>query len=102
MSARQKRVVLSIEQKLDAIKRFEDGKSLSKVVSKFNVVIKTAASNDTSLSKRKITKMASLDDLDKALFLPFSQKQAQEVSVSGSMLVQNSIFFNDTQCQRGF
>ena len=54
-----------------------------------------AANNNSTLSKRKTVKKGSLDDLDKTLFLWFSQKQAESVPIFGPMLVQKAKFCSD-------
>ena len=57
-------MVLSTEQKLGvgAIKHFEKKSgNASEMASEINMVIKTAANNDSRLSKRKPMKMTSLD-----------------------------------------
>ena len=79
--------VLSINKNYMSLNVFKKQK-VSKLVSKFNIRVQTvpdlykhknklnefAANNNSRLSKRKAMKRASLDDLDKALFLWFNQK----------------------------
>ena len=89
--AKGKHYVLSIEEKLDVIKRFEKAGSASKLVSTFCVrgtsstwlkkkhtFNELAASKDLRLSKRKIMKGASLDYLDKAVFTWFNLNQSSK------------------------
>ena len=65
------------------------------MASEFNIGIQTAASNNLRLSKRKTMKRASLDDLDKSLFIRVSQKLAQGVPLSIHMLVEKVKVFNN-------
>lgn len=109
MSGKRKRVVLSIEQKLEVIKRFERGESASKLSNEFNIGIQTvrdlkkqksqllsfAANYESRVTKRKTMKSATLDDLDKSLFMWFSQKRAEGIPISGPILVAKAKFFND-------
>jgi hypothetical protein len=89
---KRKRIVLSIEQKLQLINKHENGAKISTVMREYNVgeqTVRDLIKNKSRLitfagisgsaggmSKRKSMKSSTYDELDQAVVLWFSQQRA--------------------------
>jgi len=102
-ASKRKRIVLSIEKKLEILDRLSKGETQVKLAQEYGIGkttvfdlkqnenrIKMYASTMDSLSfckkGRKIMRMAADDKLDEALYLWFVQKRSQGMPVSGPIL----------------
>ena len=98
MERKRKRVVLTINQKLDIIKKLEQGGSTKNLALQYgigettvrdlrknkNKLINYASNSDSSsgLSSRKTMKLSTYDELDKAMLQWFNGPASQKVSIS--------------------
>ena len=109
MSEKRKRVVLSIQQKLEIIQKLEEGSNSRNLSLIYNLgettirdirknkekIINFASSSDSSkgVSKRKTMKMSTYAELDKAMLEWFQQKRAEGTQVSGPICAKQAQFF---------
>jgi hypothetical protein len=109
VSQKRKRVVLSIQQKLEIIEKLEKGhlvKVLAKdygigeqtvrdLKKKKNELISFACASDSSsgMKKRKTMKKSTYDELDKAMVQWFSQQRAQGNPINGLICAEKAKFF---------
>lgn len=111
MEQKRKRVVLTINQKLDIIKKLEQGWSTRNLALQYCIgettvrdlrknkdkLINYASNFDSSsgLSGRKTMKLPTYDELDKAMLQWFNQQRAQNIPVSGIICAkQAKLYFN--------
>lgn len=105
MSAKRKRVVLSLEKKVLIINRAVDhGESVQKLANEFGVgqqtvrdlikqkneIFKFISCAEVSAKKRKTMKKSSLSDMESALFEWFKQKR-----ISGPMVCEKAKWFHE-------
>lgn len=105
---KRKRVVLSIENKLEIINLREKGASSAKIQLQFGIgettvrrimqqraeLLSFSSKSENSLKKRKTMKNSMYEDLDKAVLEWFSQQRAQGTPISGPIIAhQAKIFF---------
>lgn len=106
---KRKRVVLSIQQKLEIIKQFEDGKSAKTLSQDYGIgdqtvrdlvkqkdkFLKFACSSDSSsgMKKRKTMKKSSFEDLDTAMLEWFNNQRAQGNPVNGPICAEKAKFY---------
>lgn len=111
MSQKRKRIVLTIEQKLEIINRVVDkGESVKKLSAEFGVGEQTVrdivkkknifdfvASAETmcSSSSRKTMENSTITDVDNAVFQWFKQKRAEGVPISGPMVSEKALWFHE-------
>ena len=109
MSEKRKRVVLSIQQKLEIIQKLEEGSNSRNLSLIYNLgettirdirknkekIINFASSSDSSkgVSKRKTMKISTYAELDKAMLEWFQQKRAEGTQVSGPICAKQAQFF---------
>lgn len=109
MDQKRKRTVLSIEQKLKIIEKYERGQSVKSLKEEYGVgdqtirdivkkksdLLKFACSSDSSsgMKNRKTMKKSSYDDLDRALLEWFNNQRAQGNPVSGPICSEKAKFF---------
>lgn len=115
---KRKRVVLSIEQKLEIVQKSENGTNVKTLVKEYNVgdstvrdIIKNGPKfiefSDTSeggknyMSGRKTMKTSTYDDLDKAMVTWFSQQKARGSEVSDAVSAAKAKYFFDTLKLKG-
>jgi len=118
MERKRKRVVLTINQKLDIIKKLEQGGSTKNLALQYgigettvrdlrknkNKLINYASNSDSSsgLSSRKTMKLSTYDELDKAMLQWFNQQRAQNIPVSGIICAkQAKLYFDYTTTALG-
>ncbi len=106
-SEKRKRLVLTIKQKLEIVKRLEKGESRSKIMYEFNVSSSTLydlkkqkdkllefMSNSEGPTKkfvqRKTLKQPKFSELDKALYLWFSAKRSEGKPITGPMIIEKA------------
>lgn len=106
-SKKRKRVVLTIEQKLQICELVEKGRTLTSVALEFNKAKSTVhdiMKNKTKLTtflteiedgacvkKRRIVRRAHLEKLDKAVYLWFVQQRCKGTPVSGPLLMGKAL-----------
>lgn len=100
MSAKRKRVVITIEQKLEAVKRVENGELLRTVAADLGVGISSVSVWVKSKSKleeycakmpnRKSMKPSEYEQVNEALFLWFSQAREKGMPISGPILMEKA------------
>lgn len=109
MSETRKRKVLSLEQKLEVIKKVDKNESVKKVALEYDVGVQTVRdifknkgklekfvqNTDTAraLKNRKTMKGSSYDQLDNTMIKWFQQKRAEGVPISGPMCMHQANFF---------
>ncbi|XP_007520800.1 jerky protein homolog-like [Erinaceus europaeus] len=109
MSGKRKRVVLTIKDKLDIIKKLEDGGSSKQLAVVYGIgettvrdirknkekLITYASSSDSSslLAKRKSMKPSMYEELDRAMLEWFNQQRARGRPVSGPLCARRAEFF---------
>ncbi|OWK18149.1 hypothetical protein Celaphus_00008861, partial [Cervus elaphus hippelaphus] len=109
MSGKRKRVVLTIKDKLDIIKKLEDGGSSKQLAVIYGIgettvrdirknkekIITYASSSDSTslLAKRKSMKPSMYEELDKAMLEWFNQQRAKGNPVSGPICAKRAEFF---------
>ena len=111
ITAKRKRVVLTLKDKIKIYEQYSKGASANQLVhvSEYNIgkssvydivrqkdqFKKYDGVLDKGLSKnRKTMKIAVNPGLDKALYLWFSQKRSQGLSISGPLLCEKALDFN--------
>lgn len=100
MSAKRKRVVVTIEQKLEAVRRVENGEILRKVaadlgvgISSVSVWVKNKSTMEEYCSKmpnRKSMKPSEYNELNEALHLWFTQAREKGTPISGPILMEKA------------
>lgn len=109
MSGKRKRVVLTIKDKLDIIKKLEDGGSSKQLAVVYGIgettvrdirknkekLITYASSSDSTslLAKRKSMKPSMYEELDRAMLEWFNQQRARGCPVSGPLCARRAEFF---------
>ncbi|KAB0404419.1 hypothetical protein E2I00_020086, partial [Balaenoptera physalus] len=109
MSGKRKRVVLTIKDKLDIIKKLEDGGSSKQLAVIYGIgettvrdirknkekIITYASSSDSTslLAKRKSMKPSMYEELDRAMLEWFNQQRAKGNPVSGPICAKRAEFF---------
>lgn len=109
MAGKRKRVVLTIKDKLDIIKKLEDGGSSKQLAGVYGIgettvrdirknkekLITYASSSDSSslLAKRKSMKPSMYEELDRAMLEWFNQQRARGRPVSGPLCAKRAEFF---------
>ncbi|XP_037360093.1 jerky protein homolog-like [Talpa occidentalis] len=109
MSGKRKRVVLTIKDKLDIIKKLEDGGSSKQLAGLYGIgettvrdirknkekIITYASSSDSTslLAKRKSMKPSMYEELDRAMLEWFNQQRARGNPVSGPLCAKRAEFF---------
>lgn len=109
--SKRKRVVLSISQKIEIIKKSENGQTVKSIMNEYNVgdqtvrdiiknkqkLIEFAGTSDSAsgMSKRKTMKTSTYDELDKAMVLWFNQQRAEGIPVSGAVCAAKAKDFHD-------
>ncbi|XP_008048654.1 jerky protein homolog-like [Carlito syrichta] len=109
MSGKRKRVVLTIKDKLDIIKKLEDGGSSKQLAGVYGIgettvrdirknkekIITYASSSDSTslLAKRKSMKPSMYEELDRAMLEWFNQQRARGNPVSGPLCAKRAEFF---------
>ena len=104
MAAKRKRVVLTIQQKLEVIKLLDSSISYTIICEKFGIGRSTVSDNREKLlkfnmelkemgTKRDVKVMKLGDDplLDKAVYVWFRQKRMEGVPVSGPLLCEKAM-----------
>eukprot|EP00102_Acyrthosiphon_pisum_P019793 XP_016657003.1 PREDICTED: jerky protein homolog-like [Acyrthosiphon pisum] len=90
MSAKRKRVVLSLEKKMLIINRAVDhGESVQKLANKFSFI----SCAEVLAKKRKTMKNSSLSDMESALFEWFKQKRIEGIPISGPIVCEKAKWF---------
>lgn len=104
MSVKRKRVVISIEQKIEAIYRLENGEVLKKIAEDLNVgtstvsdwkknkddLIKFATKTASSTVPRKTMKKFENEELNEALFLWFMQEREKGIQLTGPLIQEKA------------
>lgn len=97
MSQKRKKVVVSVEKKLEAIRRLDKGEIIRNVAADYGVGETTvgdwrrnrshleqfATISGDAMTSRKTMKPAEYDKVDKGLFLWFTQMREKKLPVSG-------------------
>lgn len=110
-SKKRKRVVLTITQKLDIIRRLERGENKHDLMRKFNIgsstiydiklqkdkLMKFASSAETSKAcdERKTLQQPQYEKLDKTLYEWFKLKREEGIPISGPMLQEKAKDFSE-------
>lgn len=109
MSEKRKRVVLTLEQKLDIVTKVNSGVSVSKVALEYGIGIQTVrdivknkpkledfiqnSNSSQVMKKRKTMKNSTYEQLDTTMIKWFQQKRAEGAPVSGPMCMAQANFF---------
>ncbi|XP_069852903.1 jerky protein homolog-like [Dipodomys merriami] len=109
MSGKRKRVVLTIKDKLDIIRKLEDGAPPKRLAAAYGIgettvrdirknkekIISYASSSDSTslLAKRKSMKPSMYEELDRAMLEWFNQQRARGRPVSGPICAKRAEFF---------
>lgn len=112
MDKKRKRVVLSIEQKLQVIEKYEKGRSVKSLKDEYGVgdqtvrdliknkseLLKFACSADSSsgMIKRKTMKKSTYDDLDRTLLEWFNNQRAQGNPINGTICAEKAKYYFET------
>lgn len=104
---KRKKVVVSIEDKLKAIKRLDMGETIKNVAKDYGVgevtvgdwrrnrrKIEQWCSNQPSTSQRKTMKDGEYEKINKTLFLWFTQQRSKGVPISGPILQQKAVLMS--------
>lgn len=108
-SVKRKRVVLSIQQKLEIINLLEKGRTVKSIKDEYNIGEQTvrdirgqkdnllkfasAAESSSGLKKRKTMKKATFETLDKAMIEWFTQQRALGNPINGVICVEKARLF---------
>ncbi|OWK06919.1 hypothetical protein Celaphus_00018622, partial [Cervus elaphus hippelaphus] len=111
MLGKRKRVVLTIKDKLDIIKKLEEGISFKKLSVVYGIgestvrdikknkerIINYANSSDptSGVSKRKSMKSSTYEELDRVMIEWFNQQKTDGIPVSGTICAKQAKFFFD-------
>lgn len=100
MSSKRKRVVITIKQKLEAVRLVENGSLLRNVAADYGVGISTVSDWVKSKSKllqhsskipnRKTMKPAEYEKINEALFLWFTQQRVKGMPLSGPIIQEKA------------
>ena len=110
---KRKKVVLTLEEKLDVLQLLEKGTSYTLVAEKYGIGRSTVADIKKSKSKllsykkktldmgrlkateeRKAMKLGTFEKLDEALYIWFRQQREKNIPVSGSLLQEKARISN--------
>ncbi|XP_069821771.1 large ribosomal subunit protein uL23m isoform X1 [Dendropsophus ebraccatus] len=108
-SVKRKHVTLTIPQKLEIIRRLESGESRTCIMEEYNIGSSTiydikkrkdqlcsfVASSETmrGLMKRQTLKQPKLAQLDKVVYMWFSEMRSQGIAVTGPMIIEKAKAF---------
>lgn len=109
MLCKRKKVVISLEDKLNAIKMLDSGASLKTVAQKYDVGVSTVGDwkkNRNKIRKwcsvlaaptkeRKTMKTAKHEKIDQSLYLWFNQQRERGVPVSGPILQEKALSLSE-------
>ncbi|XP_003341417.2 tigger transposable element-derived protein 2 [Monodelphis domestica] len=117
MSGKRKRVVLTIKDKLDIIKKLEEGSSFKRLSVVYGIgestvrdikknkerIITYANSSDptSGVSKRKSMKSSTYEELDRVMIEWFNQQRNEGIPVSGTICAKQAKFFFDALGMEG-
>ena len=117
MLGKRKRVVLTIKDKLDIIKKLEEGISFKKLSVVYGIgestvrdikknkerIINYANSSDptSGVSKRKSMKSSTYEELDRVMIEWFNQQKTDGIPVSGTICAKQAKFFFDALGMEG-
>ncbi|XP_004703486.1 tigger transposable element-derived protein 2 [Echinops telfairi] len=117
MLGKRKRVVLTIKDKLDIIKKLEEGTSFKKLSVVYGIgestvrdikknkdrIINYANSSDptSGVSKRKSMKSSTYEELDRVMIEWFNQQKTDGIPVSGTICAKQAKFFFDALGMEG-
>lgn len=117
MLGKRKRVVLTIKDKLDIIKKLEEGISFKKLSIVYGIgestvrdikknrerIINYANSSDptSGVSKRKSMKSSTYEELDRVMIEWFNQQKTDGIPVSGTICAKQAKFFFDALGMEG-
>ncbi|KAG8174372.1 hypothetical protein JTE90_007340 [Oedothorax gibbosus] len=103
-SCKRKRVVLTLAQKLDIIRRIEKGERKEALMAEFNIGSSTiydlkkkktelaefigTAETEKAVDTRKTLRQPKLTELDKVLYEWFTLKRLEGAPISGPMLME--------------
>lgn len=100
MSNKRKRVVLSIKDKLEAVRRVESGAILRNVASDYGVGVSTVSDwvkcksklleHSCKIPNRKTMKEAQFEKLNEAVFFWFTQQRAKGMPLSGPIIQEKA------------
>ena len=100
MTGKRKRVVITIEQKIEAVKQVENGRLLRNVAADYGVGVSTVSDwvkakpkfeeHLSKIPKRKTMKKAEYEKLNKVLFLWFTQQRTKGMPLSGPILQEKA------------
>ncbi|XP_012221253.2 jerky protein homolog-like [Linepithema humile] len=105
MAQKRKKIVVSVEQKLEAIKRLDSGEIIRKIAADLGETTvgdwrrkradleRFATKSCNAMTNRKTMKTAEYDKIDRALFLWFTQLREKGLPISGPILQQKAIMF---------
>nr|XP_016847311.1 PREDICTED: jerky protein homolog-like isoform X1 [Anolis carolinensis] len=109
MATKRKKVVVSMEQKLEAIKRLDKGEKMKDVADEYGVARVTVGDwkrnrleiekwcssriTDGSLKERKTMKKCDYEKVSEALYVWFTQSRDKGVLISGPILQQKALHF---------
>lgn len=108
MSQKRKKIVINVEQKLEALRRLDKGEIIRHVAADYGVGEVTvgdwrrnrsnleqfAITSGNAITTRKSMKSAEFDKIDKALFLWFTQVREKGVPMSGEYFTIFKSTFN--------
>lgn len=117
MLGKRKRVVLTIKDKLDIIKKLEEGNSFKKLSVLYGIgestvrdikknkerIINYANNSDptSGVSKRKSMKSSTYEELDRVMIEWFNQQKTDGIPVSGTICAKQARFFFDALGMEG-
>lgn len=112
MSAKNKRKFVSVQTKLKAIKRLDKGETIKKLAAEYGVGEVTVgdwrrnrlkieqfcsqACSEDSAQRRKSMKKAEYEKTSQALYLWFCQQREKGSPISGPMLQEKAVFYQNT------
>lgn len=107
--SKRKRTVLSINQKLEIIKKSENGHTVKSLMREYEIGDQTVrdiikkkqkllefagtSDNPKGMCSRKTMKTSTYEDLDKAMVLWFNQQRAAGIPVSGAVCAAKAKYF---------
>ncbi|KAJ3649085.1 hypothetical protein Zmor_020847 [Zophobas morio] len=110
-SAKRKRTVLTIEQKIEIIKQNESGENVAALARRFGIgrqTVRDIVKNKTNLqafllqadstqvvSQRKTMKASTFEELEQAMIKWFLQKRAEGTPISGPMCLRQAQLFHE-------
>jgi transposase-like protein len=109
-SEKRKKVVVSMEQKLEALQRLDKGETMHKVAEEYGVgrvtvgdwkkkrseieKLCSARASNEGLKERKTMKKCEYEKVSEALFLWFTQQRENGVPITGPLLQEKALFFH--------